>query len=239
VLERTVPRDILTIIDKIGTLEEWIHCSKSWRRKRVTILHLSHRRELRSFEKFLDLLHSTTLILALPDEDDITISRAHRFRPSFIDFCGGDFTQLAAVVEKIMAAESSEHSRRILLVEDDRVFRAGVESLLKSSGYDVSTAADGREALKKIAEAGKSSPPFDLLITDIVMPVMDGLELLSTLMNERVEIPSIVLSSRIDDDCRAVLRMRGCEMAIEKPFPAGKLVGMVEEILAHRRHFEP
>lgn len=61
---------------------------------------------------------------------------------------------------------------RILLAEDDEVMRSYLDRALSRSGYQVSTAATGREALE-LLESGT----YDLLLTDIVMPEMDGIEL--------------------------------------------------------------
>ncbi len=61
---------------------------------------------------------------------------------------------------------------RILLAEDDDAMRAYLARALERSGYSVSTAATGREALDMV-----NSGTFDLLLTDIVMPEMDGIEL--------------------------------------------------------------
>ena len=61
---------------------------------------------------------------------------------------------------------------RILLAEDDDAMRAYLARALERSGYSVATAATGREALDLV-----NSSTFDLLLTDIVMPEMDGIEL--------------------------------------------------------------
>ncbi len=60
---------------------------------------------------------------------------------------------------------------RILLVDDNETFRASVRAILERAGYDVVEAGDGREALHKYSER-----PADLIITDMVMPGMNGME---------------------------------------------------------------
>jgi DNA-binding response OmpR family regulator len=75
----------------------------------------------------------------------------------------------------------------ILVVEDDRNQRGLYEEELKDEGYDVVTAADGREALA-VAEQRRPS----LVILDINMPVMDGLDTLSRLLEHDSKIPVII-----------------------------------------------
>lgn len=82
--------------------------------------------------------------------------------------------------------------RRILLVEDDRFLRRAGEATLRQRGFTVVAAADGEEALRHVA-AG----PFDLILLDLIMPKIQGFEVLRRLKADpgTASIPVIVLSN--------------------------------------------
>jgi CheY-like chemotaxis protein len=81
-------------------------------------------------------------------------------------------------------------NEKILVVEDEEGLRLFYEEELKSEGYEVITARNGKEAIRQVEEG---SP--DLIILDIVMPVMDGMEALSRILRKDRKIPIILNSS--------------------------------------------
>ena len=85
-----------------------------------------------------------------------------------------------------------ERARRVLLAEDDRFLRRAAEARLRQHGLDVLTAADGEEALR-LARA----EPLDLVLLDVVMPKLEGFEVLRLLKVDpaTARIPVIVLSN--------------------------------------------
>jgi CheY-like chemotaxis protein len=80
--------------------------------------------------------------------------------------------------------------KKILVVEDEEGLRLLYEEELKSEGYEVLTAGNGREAIQQL-ENGKP----DLIILDIVMPVMDGMEALGRIVGKERKIPIILNTS--------------------------------------------
>jgi DNA-binding response OmpR family regulator len=88
--------------------------------------------------------------------------------------------------------EEAQPVNHVLLVDDDGVTLKAVEMLLRKFGWTVTTAAGGKEALKAM-EASKvpGARPIDLVLTDLLMPDVDGLQLLS----EAGEVPVVVMSS--------------------------------------------
>ncbi len=80
--------------------------------------------------------------------------------------------------------------KKILVVEDEEGLRLLYEEELKSEGYEVLTARNGKEALQQL-ETGKP----DLVILDIVMPVMDGMETLGKILGKERKIPIILNTS--------------------------------------------
>ena len=85
-----------------------------------------------------------------------------------------------------------EGTRRVLLAEDDRFLRRAAEARLRRHGLDVLTAADGEEALR-VARA----EPLDLILLDIMMPKLDGFQVLKALKEDEAtaRIPVLVLSN--------------------------------------------
>jgi DNA-binding response OmpR family regulator len=80
--------------------------------------------------------------------------------------------------------------KKILIVEDEEGLRLLYEEELKAEGYEVLTAQNGKEAIQKLEE-GKP----DLIILDIVMPVMDGMEALGKIVGKERKIPVIINTS--------------------------------------------
>lgn len=119
---------------------------------------------------------------------------------------------------------------RILVVDDDREFRRGLAKALCQHGYDVTEAGDGREAMVILREN-----PQDLVITDINMPEMDGIEILNELRVTKTSVPVIAISGggRLP---KAFLlgnaSVLGAVETIEKPFELAALLGTMEQLLA-------
>ena len=85
--------------------------------------------------------------------------------------------------------ENLKMSARILIVDDDEEQRSDLATMVRSLGYDVTTAADGRSALAALANA-----PVSAILTDLVMPVMDGTALLKELAARGDRTPTVVLT---------------------------------------------
>ncbi|MBB4762306.1 ATP-binding protein [Amorphoplanes digitatis] len=115
---------------------------------------------------------------------------------------------------------------RILVVEDDAEVRRIAVRILAGAGYRVTEAANGRVALDRINRG-----PFDLLLTDIVMPEMSGSRLAETVLLHHPGT-RIVLISGYSEECTRVrhLTVEGIEM-IHKPFTADELLGAVRRVL--------
>ena len=114
---------------------------------------------------------------------------------------------------------------RILLVEDDKEIREGVEIFLKSQGYVVFQAADGLEGLKALEEN-----EIDLAIVDVMMPKMDGWEVLKTI-RKYSRVPVIMLTARSEERDELQGFSLGVDEYISKPFSPKILVARVDAIL--------
>jgi DNA-binding response OmpR family regulator len=114
--------------------------------------------------------------------------------------------------------------KKILLVEDDESQRILYHDELAEAGYEVVMAANGREALKKLETAKP-----DLIILDIVMPVMDGMETLGRIIREHRDIP-IILNTAYSS-YREDFMSWGADAYVVKSADLSELKAKVREIL--------
>jgi PAS domain S-box-containing protein len=117
---------------------------------------------------------------------------------------------------------------RILLVEDEKVVRELARSILAKAGYTVITAGNGQEALAKYETAVE---PIDLLLTDVIMPVMGGAELAQRVCALRPDQKVIYLTGYADDALGAQGELAEGINLIRKPFSGAELVAMIARIL--------
>jgi two-component system response regulator (stage 0 sporulation protein F) len=118
--------------------------------------------------------------------------------------------------------------KKILVVEDEEGLRLLYEEELKSEGYEVLTAGNGREAIEQL-EKGKP----DLIILDIVMPVMNGMEALGRIVGKDRKIPIILNSSY--PGYRQDFMSWAADAYITKSIDLGELKDKVRELLEKGR----
>jgi len=118
---------------------------------------------------------------------------------------------------------------RILIVDDDVAVQATVRILLERTGHSVAAASDGRKGLA-VFEAGD----FDLLLLDIFMPAMDGLETMRLIRQRQGRIPIIVISGRpifpdpgAAPDFLTMATRLGAACSLQKPFKPAALLAAV------------
>lgn len=101
----------------------------------------------------------------------------------------------------------------VLVVEDDELIRAIFVDIIKSKGYSVLEASNGQEALKIL-----STRPINIIVTDMKMPVMDGMQLLRQVKKSYPDVPLIVITG-FDSEYREQDAMAaGADAYITKPF---------------------
>jgi two-component system, OmpR family, alkaline phosphatase synthesis response regulator PhoP len=114
----------------------------------------------------------------------------------------------------------------VLVVEDDPAIRRGLVDALKFSGYAVREAADGEAGLQAAL-----APGVDLILLDILMPRLDGLQLLEQLRQTKPALPVIFLTARGQEEDRVRGLKSGADDYIVKPFSIGELMARVEAVL--------
>lgn len=113
----------------------------------------------------------------------------------------------------------------ILIVDDDKEIAELLEFYLTSEGYNVYKSYDGEEALKVIAQQS-----IDLLILDIMMPKLDGLEVCRRIRVNK-SIPILMLSAKVEDMDKIIGLTTGADDYMEKPFNPLELVARVKALL--------
>lgn len=123
----------------------------------------------------------------------------------------------------------SSESRSILVVDDNPDLRAYVSGILRDNGYKINTARNGSEGFNK----AKENPPH-LIITDLMMPIVTGLEMIQMIRNEEnlKGIPIVLLTAKADEDSRVEGTERGADAYLAKPFNDRELLAEVRNLLA-------
>lgn len=122
---------------------------------------------------------------------------------------------------------------QIFIVDDSISVRKALEITFKRHALTSHSAVSGEEALEALQN---ESTTFDLLMVDVIMPGMSGLELCSTLRRqERFQsMPVILMSGNVDDEIRMQARDAGANAVLRKPFSQDELIPMVEGLLPGR-----
>lgn len=119
--------------------------------------------------------------------------------------------------------------RSVLVVDDAASMRTLVASTLADQGMQVAEAGDGAAALDLFDRSG----PFDLVVTDLNMPRMDGLELIRSLRTRAAcrFTPILMLTTEAKPEMKQAGRQAGATGWLVKPFDPGALVGVVRKVL--------
>jgi two-component system response regulator MprA len=113
-------------------------------------------------------------------------------------------------------------SPSVLVVDDDHDIREALASILREEGFAVREACDGMEALEQIA----ADEP-DVMLLDLMMPVMNGWEVMRSLRRANRALPVIVLSA---------VPAQGCADYIQKPVSLDRLLELLDTVRARSRH---
>ena len=124
----------------------------------------------------------------------------------------------------------TEPRPRVLVVDDDQAVRESLRRSLEFNGYDVSLAADGAEALAGLSAGGAAGTP-DVVVMDVMMPRLDGIETTRALRKAGHDVPILVLTARDAVGDRVEGLDAGADDYLTKPFALQELLARLRALL--------
>ncbi|MGL1893874.1 MAG: response regulator [Spirochaetaceae bacterium] len=116
----------------------------------------------------------------------------------------------------------------ILLVDDEEILRTLGKDILENLGFQVVLAINGKDALEKFKTA---KSPFNLIILDMMMPIMNGRECLKNIRKLDTKIPVIISSGFSNEEDIEEIKKMGCEGILSKPFSISKMSKIISELI--------
>ncbi len=122
--------------------------------------------------------------------------------------------------------------KHILVVDDEKNFLATIDFILEAANYKVTLVEDGQKALETILNCQKQNVLIDLLITDIRMPQLGGLELITKIRKSGILIPTLVITNHGSRELKLKLEKQKCVSCLDKPIDDDELLSNVEKLLS-------
>ncbi len=122
-------------------------------------------------------------------------------------------------------------SYRALIIDDDEGMRSLLTELLEEDGFKAESADNGYDALREIARK-----QYDLIITDVEMTGLSGLDILPEMKKLRPDASIIVMTSFAQGDMRRRSLEKGAGAYLEKPIRTGELRGLIHKMLSTKKH---
>ena len=127
--------------------------------------------------------------------------------------------------------------KSVLIIDDDAAMLRALDKVLSSEGAVVAKAAWVGEAMERLTE---SHGAFDLIITDLRMPVLRGESILRAVKTAMPEVPVIVITAFASSELRVECIQAGAAAFLEKPLDASELLTVIEHVFSpHKRHVRP
>ncbi|HRI27925.1 MAG TPA: response regulator [Chitinophagales bacterium] len=119
---------------------------------------------------------------------------------------------------------------KIIIVDDDVVMLQAIKTMLSKNGYQVFATTDAQDALDTLEEE-----EFDLIISDIMMPYISGIELLSAIKKARKNLPIIIISALDQQEIVLTAFEEGADDFVKKPISLNELLLRVKHVLSKKR----
>ncbi len=118
---------------------------------------------------------------------------------------------------------SGKRQGKILLVEDESILRRLIAQFLRGEGFEIVEAGDGREGVERFS----SGNPYDLVLLDLNLPILPGVEVCSRIKQQRPEQPVIICSAAILDGHIAALAAMKVDQFLSKPYHPAELLSRI------------
>jgi two-component system phosphate regulon response regulator PhoB len=142
-----------------------------------------------------------------------------------------------------IAEASLTQRKHILIVEDELLIRDMVATALRDEGYEVSVAPTGQDAVRllNLDRSGTPAPPLDLVILDLMLPQVNGLDLCRLLRQQNNPVPILILSAKASETDRVIGLEVGADDYLTKPFSMRELVARCRALLRRQTmgQFQP
>ncbi|MBC8228246.1 response regulator [bacterium] len=125
--------------------------------------------------------------------------------------------------------------KHILVVDDEQNMLLAIQFILEVANYKVTTAQNGQEALNRVLEAKNSDNEIELLILDIQMPCLTGMELIDELNRLDINIPILVITGYGNNKLSIELMRKGCSEYLDKPFDDEELIRRIAMLLEKKK----
>ena len=125
-----------------------------------------------------------------------------------------------------MKAEALDPIRHLLLIEDEAVLARTLSDMLRAEGYDIDTREDGARGLEAATDGA-----YDLILLDVMLPVMDGFEVAEKLRRKGVDTPILMLTARDELKDKVGGLKSGADDYLTKPFAPDELLARIEALL--------
>lgn len=119
---------------------------------------------------------------------------------------------------------------KLLLVEDEKDLSNALTKILELKGYEVEQIFDGEDALKSI-----NSKFYDAVILDIMLPRLNGIEILKDVRSKNNNVPILILSAKSEVDDKVNGLNCGADDYLTKPFASKELLARIQNILSHKK----
>lgn len=123
---------------------------------------------------------------------------------------------------------------KILVVDDEPAIRQALELILFAAGHEVVTAENGVVALDKIISAAEDCESYELLLTDVQMPLKNGTELIREVVRDYPELSVIAMTGYGDRETVVSLMKAGCREFVDKPFTDDEVIAVIDKMVSER-----
>lgn len=123
---------------------------------------------------------------------------------------------------------------KVMVVEDEIALLHSVAFTLKRYGFEAHMCTGGDEAFREIMDASDKNDPFDVLVTDIQVNGISGIDLIKSIRDRNVILPSVVMTAYGSKEIRERLKVLEVSDILDKPFDIDELVRRVNAIIAFK-----